>query len=192
MDKKKNEEKKSKEKKNEEATYSVNPLPYLISFLILFLITLALLTWALDVYYKAAQCINYPSIWCADDWTCGNTGVFCNQYCVTGTGSTSCVEVSKCFNQVGATGLASCLYGPHAPGSQLCFKPPAETGGTACPCIKQMQEAQNCFNGCNMSLNTLDFSNIPAANCPCCNYKGLVSPGCINDDNTVCGGYTFT
>ena len=118
-----------------------DPLPYIIIFGILFLVALVAFTWMLDMWYKANQCFLYPNIWCSDNWTCNNS-------CPTG------LNVSECFINLGPTGLASCLYGPDAPGARVCLTPPSETGGVACPCPAEMQGIANCFSGCAQNLNT--------------------------------------
>lgn len=157
-----------------------NPLPYIISFAILFLIAIASVTWVLGVYYKANQCVLNPNIWCADDWRCNKAP------CFTGP---SGAAVSHCFGDVtGPTGLASCLYGPKASGAQLCVTPPENTGGVACNCVPTMETAANCFMGCVQGLTGANIS------CPCCNPKGkFYSKYCLSEgDNNwsnVCQGY---
>lgn len=136
-----------------------NPLPYSITFAILFLILLGILTWVLDVWYKQNQCALEPNIWCSDNWTCNNT-------CPTG------LSVNECFINSGSTGLASCLYGPNAPGARICFNTPSGTGGLSCNCPTNMTtQTNNCFSGCPQNLRSIPSN----ANC-CCNPS---TPGCI-------------
>lgn len=153
--------------------HAANPLPYIIVFAILFLIGLGVLTWFLGVFYKAHECSIYPNIWCSDTWTCGTTG------CTTSGGH----AVNTCFNNVGITGLASCLFGPNVSGATACFFTPTSptgiTGGTAgtggeltCDCPSGMSGISNCFNGCVQSLDQLD----PTTLC-CCNNPAI--PACL-------------
>ena len=93
-----------------------DPLLYIIIFAILFLITLGLLTWVLDVYNKQLQCAANPNLWCSDKWTCTQT-------CQLDPNTNACVPpqnqfqtgqptpVNPCFcAALGTTRLASCFY----------------------------------------------------------------------------------
>lgn len=155
-----------------------DPLIYIIIFAILFLITLGLLTWVLDVYNKQHQCVLDPNIWCADTWNCQNS-------CDSSGGPGTCVAtnsttgetfgVSPCFctEATGATGLASCLFGSNAPGATICVNPGTggETGTGSCMCPEGIQTTQsNCFHNCYQSLSDLANSqdpNQPTTNCCC-------------------------
>lgn len=123
-----------------------NPLPYIIIFAVLFLITMAVATWTLDLWYKANQCAIYPNIWCSNNWTCNNscTGGQTGQY-------------NSCFYDygTGTTGLALCLMGPNSVQGQLCFNPTGPTGSTSCDCVAPMQSANNCLAGCPQNLNAI-------------------------------------
>lgn len=136
---------------------SINPLPYVIIFAILFLVMLGVLTWTLGIWYKANQCAINPNIWCSDSWTCNNS-------CPSG------IAASPCFNQVEPTGLASCLFGPNALGAKTCLNV-TEEGGTSCACPTGIATARNCFSGCAQSLSDLSTSNTE-----CCCKIG--APGC--------------
>jgi hypothetical protein len=130
---------------------SADPLPYIIFFSILFFVALGVLTWTLSTWYKEHQCVLYPNIWCSDNWTCNNP-------CPTGhTGN-------QCFVNLGPTGLASCIFGPNAPGSRDCLATPPGTGGLACDCPTGMQSIPNCFAGCADSFNDLTTNS----QCCCC------------------------
>jgi len=132
---------------------TADPLPYIIAFAILFLISLGLLTWVLDVWNKANECAVFPNIWCSDNWTCNNS-------CPTGLG------FNECFNNVGSTGLASCIYGPNSAIATTCFTWPTggDTGAVACDCTQPMQQqTNNCFSGCPNSLDAVN----PETVCGC-------------------------
>ena len=129
-------------------TNTINPLPYVIIFAILFIIALGVLGWVLDVWYKANQCFLYPNIWCSDNWTCNNS-------CPTGF-------ANSCFDNVGPTGLASCLFGPNAPGAKTCLSAP--TGGLACECPSTVDNTvRNCFSMCASDLGSVN----PQTTCCC-------------------------
>jgi len=134
---------------------SADPLPYIIVFAILFLIGLGVLTWTLGVWYKSQQCAIYPNIWCSDNWTCNNN-------CPTGYTGNSCF-----LNATAPTGLASCIYGPDAPGAKVCLTTPAGTSATAtsCDCPTGMQQTANCFSGCSQNFSSINFG---AGNSCCC------------------------
>lgn len=151
------------------ATQNVaNPLPYIIVFAILFLVALGILTWVLDVYSKQHSCALHPNIWCSDNWTCNNS-------CPTGSG------YNACFNNVGSTGLASCLFGPDSSIATTCLNLPTGTGGTgaaACDCVSGIQQTvSNCFSGCAANLG--DISN----DVICCCQPG--TPGCPYNSQTL-------
>lgn len=154
-----------------------DPLIYIIIFAILFLITLGLLTWVLDVYNKQHQCALDPNIWCADTWTCQNTCDNSSGTCnATNPVTGLTYEVSSCFctHATGTTGLASCLFGPDTQGATTCLNPGTggETGTGDCDCPAGIQATQsNCFHNCYQSLSDLAHSqdpNQPVTNC-CCN-----------------------
>lgn len=135
------------EKKTKEAP---DPLPYIITFAILFVITMAVLTWALYEWYQSQQCGLEPNFWCSDDWVCG-TG------CTAGaTGDAP--DTSACFYslQIGSTGyqgIGSCLYGPESSIALSCGNhgQPAGSGVPLCACVIQAG-ANNCLSGCPTSL----------------------------------------
>lgn len=152
---------------------SADPLPYIILFAILFLISLAVLTWTLDVWSKAHSCALYPNIWCSDNWSCA-------------TNCSSGYSGNQCFvNGMNSTGLSSCLFGPNAAGATACFFTP--TGGTAgslsCECTPAMTAAPNCFSQCAQSFGNI-AQNIPCCCCPGtkgCPYTfGNIPSGCGN------------
>lgn len=129
----------------------VNPLPYIIVFAILFILGLVALTWTLDEWYKSNRCADNPNVWCSDNWTC-------NTSCPTGSG------YNVCFENLGTTGLSSCLFGPNSVTAALCYTTPTGTTATSCDCTAGMQAANNCFSGCASNL-----SNVPeSVNCCCC------------------------
>ena len=135
-----------------------DPLPYIIVFAILYFISLGVLTWVLFEFNKSWQCPLNPNIWCADDFTCTNS---CS---VTPAGQ----PVNSCFEDVGTSGLASCLFGPTAPGATVCLTysdPDNPAGDPACPCPQLMMSSttQNCFNGCSLYLE-----DVPAEVACCC------------------------
>lgn len=150
-----------------------NPLPYIIIFAILFLIALGVLTWVLSVFYKSYGCNYYPNIWCSDNWVCQNN---CTNGIITGTN----IPANSCFTNATVPGLASCLYGPNAPGATVCLNPPTNgpsTGGTglACNCPTGMEGSQvmNCFNGCGSNLDSIQTPGTPVC---CCNDPN--NPNC--------------
>lgn len=146
-----------------ESPNPTNVLPYVIIFAILFLITLCVLTWVLDVFYKSYNCNSSPNIWCYDTWTCHN----------------NCPDnypVNECFKSIGSTGLASCLYSAGATGASVCFNIPDNTT-TSCNCPSSMQgnNVVNCLNNCPNDLN-----NLSSPVC-CCNDPN--NPKCLVDSN---------
>jgi len=144
-------------------------LPYVISFAFLFLIALAVLTWALDVWHDANACILYPNVWCADDWSC-------NTPCETGDPR----NLNPCFQRSGTVGLASCLIGPTSTVATTCAIFPSGPSGSgnisdpACDCVANPQspnQFQNCFQNCAQSVAASDPNN---SQCCCCPQ----TPGC--------------
>lgn len=135
----------------------VDPLPYIVVFVLLFVGLLIALTWTLDQWYKEHQCVLQPNIWCSDDWTC-------NSSCPTGS------DFNACFNSVGPTGLASCLFGPASAVATLCYpQASTPTGSTVCACTPGMSSTNNCFSGCASTLDNI------AGGAICCCKSG---PNC--------------
>lgn len=143
---------------------------YIVAFAIQFLVILGLLTWVLGVYYQNNSCGYYPNIWCSDMWTCNNV-------CQGGDNPVNSkgLPVNPCYGQtayLGTTGLASCVFGPDAPGATVCLQAPTgpPTGGTAlgCDCIPQMQGSavENCFNGCAANLDEIGSGGVCCCNDP--------------------------
>lgn len=132
---------------------SADPLPYIAVFAVLFLIALAVLTWTLDVWFKAQACGLDPNIWCSDNWRCNSDCSPSDNY-------------NACFlHGTNPTGLASCLYGPNAPGATACFVPPTEgTTGLSCDCPDSMVNAPSCFSNCARTLGDM----APTTGCCCC------------------------
>lgn len=127
---------------------AVNPLPYIITFGILVIIALAALTWMLSQWYRETQCVLDPNIWCSDQWTC-------NRSCPTG------YPGNQCFVNLGPTGLASCIFGPDAPGATVCLTPPTQGTGTACNCPASLTGIQNnCLSGCPLNLGDVNQQTI--------------------------------
>lgn len=147
---------------------TADPLPYIAIFAVLTLITLGVLTWVLDVWFKEHQCNLNPNIWCSDNWTC-------NTSCPTGAGFNSC------FTNPGSTGLASCLFGPTAAGAMYCSGSSSGTGAVICPCPAGMTgQLNNCFSGCPQNLGDVN----PSTSCCCC--PG--AQGCPASSGVGCGG----
>lgn len=155
---------------------SVDPLPYIIIFAVLFFIALGVLTWALGAVYREHECAFYPNIWCSDDWSCNNV-------CPAGYPGNECFVT----HGPGSTGLASCIFGPNAPGHDVCYNTPPGTGGVACGCPTGMtDQTNNCFSGCAFNFNDMNPDTLCCccpgmAGCPytrdnppppACNYKG--------------------
>ena len=132
-----------------------NPLPYIIVFAFLFVIGLIALTWTLDVWYKANQCVTFPNVWCSDTWVCNNS-------CPTG-------EFNACFASTGTTGLASCLFGPNSAVANVCFNIPSGDTGLSCTCSTGMAATNNCFSGCAQNFDSITGNPI------CCCKEG---PNC--------------
>jgi len=142
---------------------TADPLPYIIIFAFLFFIVLGMLTWVLDLIFKQHSCSIYPNIWCSDNWTC-------NDSCPTGS------NFNSCFNNIGPTGLASCIFGPDSIQGTLCLTVPSVTGGTAtsCNCTTGMsQQTNNCLAGCPQTIGGINPNTL------CCCKPG--SPGCPNE-----------
>lgn len=162
-----------------------DPLIYVISFFILFVIALALLTWVLKVYYASYGCGYYANIWCGDTWRC-KSACFGSGNNVT---DTSGFPVDSCYgensNVLGPTGLASCLYGPNSAAASLCYNPPAnDPNSPACGCVSPLTSinAQNCFNGCASSLDDIP----PGVVCCCKNGPNCTVGGeCAPPPNAI-------
>jgi len=160
---------------------SANPLPYIISFAILFLIALGVLTWVLSVFYKSYGCSYYPNIWCSDTWTCQST---CSSGFIPGTSivPNPCFGTPGSSEPIGPTGLASCLFGPGATGARVCFFAPTggpPTGGTelSCDCPAGMSGSNvlNCFNGCGLDIDNV---RVPDGGSPVCCCNDQSNPSC--------------
>lgn len=146
---------------------TINPLPYVIIFAVLFLIALGALTWTLSVWYKENQCALNPNIWCSDNWICNNN-------CPTGSAFNPCFYNSA----TGSIGLGSCLYGPTAAGANICSTlPPGSSTGTSCPCPSGIQNVNSCLAGCAQNIGSVPNGTI------CCCQPG--TPGCQYTTNTL-------
>lgn len=179
----------SKESTTQPVKSNKHILVYVIVFAIQFLVILGLLTWVLGVYYQNNACGLYPNIWCSDMWTC-------NTVCQGGDNPVNPqgLPVNRCYGQaeyIGSTGLASCVFGPDAPGATVCFTAPTgpPTGGTGlgCDCISEMQGplVTSCFNGCAANLD--DVASTYGAIC-CCTDPN--NPACAVQASG--GGYVPT
>lgn len=138
---------------------TADPLPYIITFAVLFLISLGVLTWVLDELFKSHECVLHPNIWCSDNWTCSSS-------CPTGGGQ------NECFVNPGATGLASCIFGPSSAIANTCIT--AATGGLACECPAPVAGTNTCLAGCAQSLGAVPSS------ATCCCIPGM--KGCTNTE----------
>jgi hypothetical protein len=138
---------------------TADPLPYVITFGILVVIMLGVLTWVLGVWFQDHQCYLFPNYWCSDTWTC-------NTSCATGSG------FSPCFTNPGPTGMSSCLFGPTSAIANVCTPPvPGGTGILACNCPTGMAtQTGNCFAGCPQSVGTV------TSGAACCCMPN--TPGC--------------
>ena len=126
---------------------SANPLPYIIVFAILFIITLLVLTWTLYVWYQNHQCGAQPNFWCSDEWVCDTP-------CTSGKAP---VPPSPCFYS--NDGLASCLYGPTGAIATLCGNHGQPlVDGSLCACGAT---GNNCLTGCPQKLSGTN------PGCPC-------------------------
>jgi len=146
---------------------TADPLPYIIVFAVMVIISLVAITWTLDVWYKATQCVLDPNVWCSNNWTCNNTCPTTGQY-------------NECFTVTGGTGLALCLMGPDSAQGQLCFNIPNDDT-VSCECTPEMQAAPNCFSSCARNFESVGQSGSDS----CCCTPG--TKGCKNTDPT-CGG----
>ena len=142
----------------------VDPLPYIIVFFILVIISLAALTYMMDMYSKSVNCKNYPNVWCSDTWTCNNS-------CTGTTGSPPLnpngLPVNECFGNINPTGLASCLFGPTSAQANLCFVPVQGSTGTACDCVSS--SISNCLSGCSQTIEGISGST------KCCSVQNPIN-----------------
>lgn len=136
--------------------------PWLIVFVILFFVTLASLTWTINVINQAISCEIEPNIWCSNNWVCTKA---CNNS-LDPNGD----PVSSCFNTT--QGVAECLYGPNSSTSTLCFNPSSDNQ-PVCNCPNVLSGTPNCLTNCTDDLNSLSSTatcccskNIPGCNCP--------------------------
>jgi hypothetical protein len=146
---------------------AANPLPYIITFAIMFLIMLAVLTWVLVVYNQMYSCGLNPNIWCFDDWQC-------NKVCTPD--SPGAIGASPCFSDAaiatGPTGLYGCVLGPDAAAATYCNG----TGTTddtqpLCNCPAPVEGVSNCLTGCATTLGGVGGTDV------CC---------CTNPNNPAC------
>lgn len=119
-----------------------------IAFFFMFLLILTIFGlgyYFLYLYHQESGCVYHPDIRCDDNWTC-------NGSCPGPDAPTN--SYSKCFINLGPTGLASCLFGPHSTTATACYFPPSgTTKNPACECSAKMREEQiNCFSGCASTL----------------------------------------
>lgn len=139
---------------------TADPLPYIITFAILFVIALGLLTWAIGKGFAANQCVLQPNIWCSDNWTCNNS-------CPTGD-----TTHNSCFQNIGPTGLASCIFGPNSAIANTCVAPTnGDTGAVACDCNQATsQQTNNCLSNCPQNLQQVNpgttCCSVGSQNCP--------------------------
>ena len=181
-------------------------LPYVITFAVLFLISLGVLTWALDLYNKSQQCAANPNIWCWDDWKCNNNCTVANGFqnpnnspiganapYTTSTEVQTTAAVSGCYiNAANNTGLSSCLFGSDNYYADLCILgsntngigdiPAGQTGGTSCnpPANFSTSSFPNCF-GCN-TPNPDSSSGVQFV-CPQTNSDAKLTPQCASANN---------
>lgn len=148
---------------------TANLIPYFIVFAILFIGALGALTWMFDMWFKENKCAIYPNIWCSDTWTC-------NKSCGTET------EFDKCYETVGPTGLASCIFGPKADGANTCkANATTGTGGVSCECDNSMAtQTSNCLAGCASDLGSV------AKDALCCCSPGTEGCNITHDQETNC------
>ena len=142
----------------------MSPTPYIVVFVILFIVALVATTWALDRFYKYHQCVLYPDIWCSDSWTCQNS-------CPDGMSTTNpSVPVNSCFKNVGPNGLASCLFGPKSVIANTCYGPNTKDG-PLCPCPENIDAiTTSCLAGCGRNLNGVNKN-------PACSQQGACATG---------------
>jgi hypothetical protein len=166
----------AKEKKKEprERT-AANPLPYLITFVILFIIACILLTWVLDVFNKETECGANPNIWCSDSFLCEKQCTIgsdnqCRADAITKDAGGQAVVtnnaglVDPCYcqninNNGNVEGIAGCLFGPTGFNAQYCNSDPS-AGGASCDCPLSSSTTQNCFSTCPTNR-----SELPKTNC---------------------------
>lgn len=167
-----------------------DPFPYILVFTILFFVAIGLLTWVLDTYNKSHLCTLNPNMWCTDNWTCqtactiGTSGV-----CSATNANGNTYQVKDCFCSSGTTGLASCLFGPEAEGSNTCSNPGInDTGVGDCVCPDVLTTAptdsslaNNCLNSCAGSITELANQYCPNGVCTnlpfacCCNAANFTA-----------------
>lgn len=145
-----------------------SPIPYVITFFILFLVMLGVLTWMLDALNKSKQCSINPNFWCYDTWTC-------NTPCPAQT-LVNGQYINSCFTNSGPTGLASCLFGPTSTVATVCFTPQADsisvTGPANCSCVNS--SSINCFTDCPTNLSSFNSQS----NCCVTGTNASTNPGC--------------
>jgi hypothetical protein len=174
---KNNDNKTSKNKNN----YGI--IPYIIVFAVLFIISLILLTWMLDVWYKSRTCQYNSEIWCSDNWICNNNaapnGAFSTCPSTSGENDGTINIYSDCFTKADKPGLASCLFGLTSYKETVC----GATGSTddqKCGCPPDVLYTNgNCLLGCN--------NNNPLC-CCCpgttgCHFKSVEEFCAISNDN---------
>lgn len=172
-DKTKNNDKTSKNKNN----YGI--IPYIIVFAVLFIISLILLTWMLDVWYKSRTCQYNSEIWCSDNWIC-NTKATKQEGAAFSTCPSSSGEndgpiniYSECFTEADKPGLASCLFGLTSHIATICGATASKDDKTCgCPPADLYTETGNCLLNC---------AN-PNYNCCCCPGQ----TGCQIDVKNYC------
>ena len=146
-----------------------SPLPYIIIFALLVIILVVAITFAVYYWSQSHLCGTQAHIWCSDTWTCTTA-------CAAGS-----TGHSTCFNQpnLGATGLASCLYGPTASGAHLCYDPPTTgTDGVSCECTAEMAaQTSNCLSGCASKISAVNPNTV------CCCKPGVA--GCPFTEATL-------
>lgn len=145
-----------------------NPIPYILVFLVLVIVFLAVLTWSMGIYVKLARCSFEPNIWCRKDWQCKNT-------CPEGI-----PNVIPCFKGVvqGKT-LPECIYDFITTNISTCQNVTVtDKGGVPCTCPLNVQNNSNsCLSGCVTNINEL--SQEARANCCCVGSGcGTANPAC--------------
>lgn len=147
-----------------------NPIPYILVFLVLVVVFLAVLTWAMGLYVKLSRCSFEPNIWCRKDWKCKNV-------CPEGT-----PNVIPCFKgEVQGKTLPECIYDYVTQVVNPCQNvtlDEKDKGKIPCMCPTTVQENTNsCLSGCSTNLNALS----PDARANCC----CVGAGC-GESNPLC------
>jgi hypothetical protein len=135
-----------------------NILPYIIVFAILILTTLGVLTWVLGEWYQSRQCFTDPNIWCFDTWQCETN-------CTTVNDPPIDLQGQKCFqNALGATGLASCVFGVNSFIASYCFVQSGPSGPSdpLCSCVLSSVTG-NCFANCASTVG-----QVPTGSTCCC------------------------